>query len=59
LQGKDAKFGIYSHAGMLKLGDVWITDDKYPAHFRLRAMMTLPMIAGNDVANITTKTHHP
>ena len=55
---------LYSYAGpghwndpdMLEVGNGGMTGDEYRAHFSLWAMMAAPLIAGNDIANMTPET---
>jgi alpha-galactosidase len=55
---------LYAYAGpghwndpdMLEVGNGGMTGDEYRAHFSLWAMMAAPLIAGNDIANMTPET---
>ncbi|WP_420138546.1 glycoside hydrolase family 27 protein [Sphingomonas sp.] len=48
--------GHWNDPDMLEVGNGGLTDTEYRAHFSLWAMMAAPLIAGNDVANMTPQT---
>jgi alpha-galactosidase len=48
--------GHWNDPDMLEVGNGGLTDTEYRAHFSLWAMMAAPLIAGNDVANMTAAT---
>jgi len=48
--------GHWNDPDMLEVGNGGMTDVEYRAHFSLWAMMAAPLIAGNDVANMTEAT---
>jgi alpha-galactosidase len=57
----DEQVGLYSYAGpghwndpdMLEVGNGGMTTTEYRAHFSLWAMLAAPLIAGNDLRNMT------
>lgn len=61
----DMNAPLWPHAGpghwndpdMLEVGNGGMTDVEYRSHFSLWAIMAAPLIAGNDVANMTPATH--
>lgn len=61
----DMNAPLWPHAGpghwndpdMLEVGNGGMTDTEYRSHFSLWAIMAAPLIAGNDVANMTPATH--
>jgi alpha-galactosidase len=48
--------GHWNDADMLEVGNGGLTDTEYRAHFSLWAMMASPLMAGNDVANMSEAT---
>ncbi|HTP39152.1 MAG TPA: glycoside hydrolase family 27 protein [Steroidobacteraceae bacterium] len=60
----DLQADLYPYAGpghwndpdMLEVGNGGMTDTEYRAHFSLWAMLAAPLIAGNDVANMSAAT---
>ena len=48
--------GHWNDPDMLEVGNGGLTDTEYRAHFSLWAMMAAPLIAGNDVANMSAVT---
>jgi len=48
--------GHWNDPDMLEVGNGGLTDTEYRAHFSLWAIMAAPLIAGNDVANMTAAT---
>jgi len=48
--------GHWNDPDMLEVGNGGMTDSEYRAHFSLWAMMAAPLIAGNDLANMTAPT---
>ncbi len=61
----DAEEAIYSYAGpshwndpdMLEVGNGGMTTTEYRSHFALWAMLAAPLIAGNDLRNMTPEIH--
>jgi len=61
----DQQVGIESFAGpghwndpdMLEVGNGGMTDTEYRSHFSLWAMLAAPLIAGNDLRNMTPAIH--
>ena len=61
----DLQVGLESFAGpghwndpdMLEVGNGGMTATEYRAHFSLWAMLAAPLIAGNDLSNMTPETH--
>jgi alpha-galactosidase len=61
----DEQVGLESYAGpghwndpdMLEVGNGGMTTTEYRAHFSLWAMLAAPLIAGNDLRNMTPETH--
>ncbi|WP_066721519.1 glycoside hydrolase family 27 protein [Sphingomonas pituitosa] len=61
----DMNAPLWPHAGpghwndpdMLEVGNGGMTDVEYRSHFSLWAIMAAPLIAGNDVPNMTPATH--
>lgn len=61
----DQQVGIASYAGpghwndpdMLEVGNGGMTDTEYRSHFSLWAMLAAPLIAGNDLRNMTPAIH--
>jgi len=61
----DAEDAIYSYAGpshwndpdMLEVGNGGMTTTEYRSHFALWAMLAAPLIAGNDLRNMTPEIH--
>ena len=61
----DQQVGLESFAGpghwndpdMLEVGNGGMTTTEYKAHFSLWAMLAAPLIAGNDLSNMTPDTH--
>ncbi len=61
----DQQVGIQSYAGpghwndpdMLEVGNGGMTGTEYRAHFSLWAMLAAPLIAGNDLRNMTPEIH--
>ncbi len=61
----DLQVGLESFAGpghwndpdMLEVGNGGMTATEYKAHFSLWAMLAAPLIAGNDLSNMTPETH--
>ena len=57
----DLQVGLYSYAGpghwndpdMLEVGNGGMTTTEYRSHFSLWAMLAAPLIAGNDIRNMT------
>ncbi|MGN6375077.1 MAG: glycoside hydrolase family 27 protein [Sphingomonas sp.] len=45
--------GHWNDADMLEVGNGGMSEDEYRAHFSLWAMMASPLMAGNDLANMT------
>jgi alpha-galactosidase len=60
----DMQVGLESFAGpghwndpdMLEVGNGGMTDEEYRTHFSLWAMLAAPLIAGNDLANMSSAT---
>jgi alpha-galactosidase len=60
----DAQAGLSEYAGpghwndadMLEVGNGGMTNDEYKTHFSMWAMMTSPLIAGNDIRNMNETT---
>uniref|UniRef100_UPI0035CB3446 alpha-galactosidase n=1 Tax=uncultured Sphingomonas sp. TaxID=158754 RepID=UPI0035CB3446 len=48
--------GHWNDPDMLEVGNGGMTDTEYRSHFSLWAMMAAPLIAGNDVANMSPAT---
>ena len=48
--------GHWNDPDMLEVGNGGMTDSEYRAHFSLWAIMAAPLIAGNDLANMTPAT---
>ncbi|MEO5798932.1 MAG: glycoside hydrolase family 27 protein [Gemmatimonadales bacterium] len=48
--------GHWNDPDMLEVGNGHMTNDEYRAHFSLWAMMAAPLIAGNDLRELTTDT---
>lgn len=48
--------GYWNDPDMLEVGNGGLTDVQYRSHFSLWAMMAAPLIAGNDVANMSPET---
>ena len=48
--------GHWNDPDMLEVGNGGLTDAEYRSHFSLWAMMAAPLIAGNDVADMTEAT---
>lgn len=48
--------GHWNDPDMLEVGNGGLSDAEYRSHFGLWAMMAAPLIAGNDVANMTPAT---
>lgn len=48
--------GHWNDPDMLEVGNGGLTDTEHRAHFSLWAMMAAPLIAGNNVADMTTPT---
>lgn len=48
--------GHWNDPDMLEVGNGGLTDVEYRAHFSLWALMAAPLIAGNDVANMSAAT---
>jgi alpha-galactosidase len=48
--------GAWNDPDMLEVGNGGMTDDEYRAHFSLWAIMAAPLIAGNDVRDMTAAT---
>jgi alpha-galactosidase len=48
--------GHWNDPDMLEIGNGGMTDTEYRSHFSLWAMMAAPLIAGNDVANMSPAT---
>lgn len=48
--------GHWNDPDMLEVGNGGLTDTEYRAHFSLWAMMAAPLIAGNNVADMTAAT---
>jgi len=65
LDNLDLQVGLDGYAGpghwndpdMLEVGNGGMTDDEYRAHFSLWAILAAPLIAGNDLSNMTPVTH--
>jgi len=61
----DAEAGLYSFAGpghwndpdMLEVGNGGMTTTEYRSHFSLWAMLAAPLVAGNDLRNMTPEIH--
>src|SRR5437764_114097 len=51
-----AKTGAWNDPDMLEVGNGGMTDTEYRTHFALWAMMAAPLIAGNDIANMSEAT---
>lgn len=49
--------GHWNDPDMLEVGNGGMTDNEYRAHFSLWAVMAAPLIAGNDMANMSKDTH--
>src|SRR5712672_1387454 len=60
----DQQVGLQSYAGpghwndpdMLEVGNGGMTKEEYRTHFSMWAMLAAPLLAGNDVANMTADT---
>ena len=60
----DRQVGLHEHAGpdhwndpdMLEVGNGGMTDDEYRTHFALWAMLAAPLMAGNDVREMSETT---
>jgi alpha-galactosidase len=50
--------GHWNDPDMLEVGNGGLTDTEYRAHFSLWAMMAAPLIAGNDVANMSVESRN-
>ncbi|MDP4182760.1 MAG: dockerin type I domain-containing protein, partial [Bacillota bacterium] len=48
--------GHWNDPDMLEVGNGKMTDTEYKAHFSMWCMMAAPLIAGNDLRNMTTAT---
>ncbi|HEV8150969.1 MAG TPA: glycoside hydrolase family 27 protein [Gemmatimonadales bacterium] len=48
--------GAWNDPDMLEIGNGGMTDDEYRAHFSLWAMMAAPLMAGNDLRNMSATT---
>jgi alpha-galactosidase len=48
--------GHWNDPDMLEIGNGGLSDSEYRSHFSLWAMMAAPLIAGNDVANMSDAT---
>jgi alpha-galactosidase len=48
--------GHWNDPDMLEVGNGGMTDEEYRSHFSLWAIMAAPLIAGNDVANMSAVT---
>ena len=48
--------GHWNDPDMLEVGNGGMTGDEYRAHFSLWAVLAAPLIAGNDIANMTPQT---
>jgi len=48
--------GHWNDPDMLEVGNGGMTDTEYRAHFSLWSMMAAPLIAGNDISNMTEAT---
>ena len=48
--------GAWNDPDMLEVGNGGMTDDEYRAHFSLWAIMAAPLIAGNDLRNMSAAT---
>jgi len=48
--------GHWNDADMLEVGNGGMSDTEYRSHFSLWAMMTSPLIAGNDITNMSAAT---
>ena len=48
--------GHWNDPDMLEVGNGGLTDTEYRSHFSLWALMAAPLIAGNDVANMSPET---
>jgi alpha-galactosidase len=61
----DAEADIYSYAGpghwndpdMLEVGNGGMTTTEYRSHFTLWALLAAPLLAGNDLRNISPEIH--
>ncbi len=61
----DMQVGLQSYAGpghwndpdMLEVGNGGMTDNEYQAHFSLWALLAAPLMAGNDLRNMTPAIH--
>jgi alpha-galactosidase len=53
---KAARPGAWNDPDMLEVGNGGMTDDEYRAHFSLWALMSAPLIAGNDVRSMSDAT---
>jgi alpha-galactosidase len=51
-----ARPGSWNDPDMLEVGNGGMTDAEYKAHFSLWAMMAAPLIAGNDLASMSSTT---
>ena len=52
--------GHWNDPDMLEVGNGGMTDSEYRAHFSLWAMMAAPLIAGNDIAAMSSgDARHP
>lgn len=51
-----AKPGQWNDPDMLEVGNGGMTADEYRTHFSLWALLRAPMIAGNDLRNMTDET---
>jgi hypothetical protein len=52
----DAKPGAWNDPDMLEVGNGGMTDVQYRSHMSLWAVMAAPLIAGNDIANMSSAT---
>ena len=48
--------GHWNDPDMLEVGNGGMTDDEYKTHFSLWAMLAAPLLAGNDVRNMSDET---
>jgi alpha-galactosidase len=48
--------GHWNDPDMLEIGNGGMTDTEYRSHFSLWAMMAAPLMAGNDIANMSPAT---
>lgn len=49
--------GHWNDPDMLEVGNGGMSDSEYRAHFSLWAMLAAPLIAGNDLTNMSKQTH--